>query len=128
MAVDELRHNSLHRVQRHPPGLGCTHIANTIPNVGQRRHRSAVARATHDQSGVQRSDGGDVTSQSQAVADVDDVSGVNLGFFNDTFSYFVYSYSIFIQIFSYFLFAQHIFTFILLHLGKKDMSSYAPSM
>lgn len=73
VAVDELRHNSVHRVQRHPPGLGRAHIADTIPNAGQRRHRSVVARPTHDQSGVQRGDGGDVTSQSQAVADVDDV-------------------------------------------------------
>lgn len=75
VAVDELRHNSVHRVQRHPPGLGRAHLANTIPDSGQRRHRSAAARATHDESGVQRGDGGDVASQSQAVADVDDVSG-----------------------------------------------------
>lgn len=34
VAVDELRHNSVHRVQRHPPRLGRAHIANTILDVG----------------------------------------------------------------------------------------------
>lgn len=34
VAVHELRDNSVHRVQRHPSGLGRAHIANTISHAG----------------------------------------------------------------------------------------------
>jgi hypothetical protein len=61
MVVHELWHNSMHRVQWHPPGLGRAYIANTVLDAGQCRYRSATVGATHDQSGIQRGDGEDVT-------------------------------------------------------------------